>query len=259
MSRDQIESLPPVVAAGVAARAALSLHHTRKSSASSEIENEALLRAQLIQHVRDEQQLGDDTSESTLERIAHALYEYSDSLLNRLEEAVASIFTVDVDTNKSLILSRRIRRENKIISKTISYPTKVYQIYTGQRSGVIQYQCVYVREVEGEFPFYEFVIAKKAGRTVHVQSVLRLYPNVNGRITLPDGQINLLLRALREGLTIDALAEVLQTQFPSSTIIVIYSCHWVFAYFTGGEVNPLRSLEVILGDGFLPGFESVTN
>jgi hypothetical protein len=262
MSRDLIESLSPVVAAGVAARAALSLHHTRDTTTAIEIENEAAIRAQLIQDARDHFNLGDSMEKSVLEKIAHAMYELSDHLLNRLEESIESFFTVQTDDHDNLMLKRRIRRENKVIAKTINYPTKVYQDYIGQKAATIIYQCIYVREVEGQYPFYEFVLARKSGKNVHVQAVLRMYPNVNRRITLPDGQLNLLLKAMGEKITIDALAEVLQAQFAESTIIIIYSCHWVFAYFDGGQTNPLRDLKIILGNGYLDGFAkvgSVTN
>jgi hypothetical protein len=249
-----IDSLPPVVAAGVAARAALSLHHTRKTTTATKVEHEEFMRAELIDAVRHHHSLGDGNDESTLEKIAVALYEISDHYLHRIEEVVGGLFMLDQDLKDNQLIQRRIRRESKVIDKTITYPTKQYQVFLSQKSGTITYQCVYVREFEGENPHYEFVVAWRRGRQVHVTQVVRMYPNVNARITLPDAQINLLLKTMRDTLTADIVAEVLQAQFPDSTLIVMYSSHWIFSYFSGGETNPLRNLGVILGDGYLDGY-----
>lgn len=254
MDYQSLKSLAKNVAAGVAARAALSLHSARELPTHADIPNEAHHRKSIIEEIRSVLGLGTATDEDTLEVIVHHLYEYSDALLERAEETIAGLFTIDTSVNKNPVLTRRIRRENKIISKTVAYPTKVYKEFIGQKASIMQFECIYVREVQGENPFYEIVVARQAGRSVHVSQCLRLYPNVNRPITLPEGQLHLLLKTLGDKVTADALAAVLQTNLPESTIIVIYSSHWVFSYYTGGETNPVRDLSVIFSDPYLDGF-----
>lgn len=257
MTYESLKSLPPVVAAGVAARAALSLHSSRELPTTTDIVDERIHRTNIISEIRKVLHLGSATDQDTLEVIVHHLYEYSDTLLNRLEETIAGLFTINTVVNTNKILTRRIRRENKIISKTVAYPTKAYKEFIGQKGGVMQFRCIFVREVEGPNPFFEIVVARQAGRSVHVSQCLRMYPNNNAKTILPEGQLHLLLKTMNDTITADSIASVLQTYLPLSTIIIIYSAHWVFSYYTGGDTQPTRDLAVILGDGFLDGFEPV--
>jgi hypothetical protein len=254
MTYESLKALSPVVAAGVAARAAQSLHSTRDLSDKNDISNEAEYRSSIIAEIRNALGLGQSTEQQTLETIVHELYEYSDSLLERVEEMISGLFTVNPSVSTNAILTRRIRRENKIISKTVAYPSKQYREFIGQKGGNLQFECIYVREVQAMNTFFEIVVARQSGRAVNVSQVLRFYPNNNAKTVLPDGQINLLLKTLGTKVTAEAIASVLQAWMPQSTSIIIYASHWVFSYYTGGTTDVLRDLGVILGDGFLNGF-----
>lgn len=267
MAYKSLSAYDPVVSAGIIARLALAIHYTRAESSKALLADEATVRTALLAEVREELGIAEnDNSVASLTTIVSALYEASDTLLNRIDEAdidkirgsaLSNQIALLAAVGEGTVLYTRSRREQRVIEKMIQNPGQQYSIYMSQKGDEPSAKVIYTKVVrESRFSYLLIVVAERKGKRVRVNEVVRYYGGYGTLPEVPGSVFKTMLTDHGTSLTADNMIASLLAYNPEATCIGIYAAAWVFAFYQGGGIIVENDLAELVPNTGLDGFYS---
>jgi len=195
MSQSILSEYDNVTAAGILARAALSLEDSNNPDAATRLPNERMIRAQLLEEIR--RNLGirhTIESRSDVEMIVDALDSESEKLfapinqaavldnLSKKGELPADLYEVSVDEGIDDFFGKKAENEKKLIASTVKHGDE-QQHFTQKHSehGEIPLISLYCKHFENKYPARNFtllVTGLRNGTLMSVSNAWRLYDDV---------------------------------------------------------------------------------
>lgn len=194
-----------VTAAGILARAALSLEDSGNPAAENQFPDESSIRESIFKDVRINLGLSaDDMSEEAIEKVGEALDEESDRLLGesnyqetltRLSEKgelPSDLYEINIDPNIKNFFGKKYDFEKKLIEDTVKFPDQEQHYGKPKNSDEPYLISLFTKFFPNKFPnnsFTMLVAAERRGLALTVHQAWRIYKskvNLEGVTDLVD-------------------------------------------------------------------------
>jgi hypothetical protein len=187
-----LEGMDRIAAAGLLARAALSLGYADSQAAQS-LRGEEQLRRTVIDEIRSGLGLAaDDNSADSVERVADALDSESDRLLGTdIESALkrlaergdlpSDLYEINIIPNITRMLGKRFELEKDIIETTVREPLAEQHYGPPRAAHEPAMISLFLRPFRTRWPLRDFVMlvaAQRQGLTLDVHQAWRIYPQI---------------------------------------------------------------------------------
>lgn len=192
-----LQGLDKITAAGILARAALSIAYSAAPGANA-VANEDQLRANIIEEAR--QRLGldpDDFNEPAIEKIGDFLDEQADELvgssvddfssaLDRLAERgdlPSDLYQLDIVSNISALYGKGYELERKLIERTVQNPDFEQHFGADKGGNLPAMASLFARHFRTRWPMKDFISLvgaqrkEGAGRGLVISQAWRIYPS----------------------------------------------------------------------------------
>lgn len=191
-----LETLDRIAAAGVLARAALSLEENGNPAASPKLENEAELRAALLAEAYNALGLGHspDMTDDLIERVSDYLDLEADRITGKVDSSAAfdrmitrgdfpsDLYEIEIIPNIQKNLGKLYDKERLLIEQTVRLPTEEQHFGPPTTPNDPYLISLFARRFRTRFPHKDFTMLvagqRGDGRKLHVHQAWRLYDSL---------------------------------------------------------------------------------